>query len=338
MNLYKIVEVQNLEKYDRLDEQKPNGNYVKASEKEKFDFYIKNSFLNGKTYLPSTVINSSTNSFGFYISRYQRYYDRYFSKELMLEDLLSDEIRISYIIGKGNEFITGKYYQVASSSRLATSSFSEKKDGLITTINQILIREHRFSCHVSFEENLSIYSIHGAIISHPQMDVVVNLSTNEVYFIEVKCHEIFDEHKSIKLKLKYKDTKLINELLDISNLTEINSGKDKYLGMGNRFLLAKDFGCNIDTFHFDLKQFLCHLMGILSFQERHKNVKIHFYYLFYKNDEYEMGEQSSIYNELIKEIKTVFNVFSNKYKSIDFGYFFNDKFAPIDSIKNQYTE
>ena len=39
-----------------LTDQKPDSNYRKATEKEKFDFYLKQGFINGNTYLPSLRI------------------------------------------------------------------------------------------------------------------------------------------------------------------------------------------------------------------------------------------------------------------------------------------
>ncbi len=167
------------------------------------------------------------------------------------------------------------------------------------------------------------------------MDVVLNLESGDIYFIEVKCHEIFDNHKYIKLKLKYKDTEFINSFLG-SNTSSKKEMKEEYLSMNEEFLTAKDFGCNLDSFHFDFKQFLCHLMGILSYKKNNKG-KIYFYYLFYRNEEYEKNENSNIYQELERELNTIFDVFTRKYPDINFGYFYNNKFDSLKNIDNKYT-
>lgn len=122
MDVYKTL-VNNKNKITEiLTDQKPDSNYSKATEKEKFDFYLKQGFIKGNEYLLSVKINSSNENFGFYISRY---YDRYFSDKIGIKNCLSFEIQKSYDNDKGNEFKNGKFYSVGSSSRFAVSCFSE---------------------------------------------------------------------------------------------------------------------------------------------------------------------------------------------------------------------
>ena len=131
MDVYKTL-VNNKNKITEiLTDQKPDSNYSKATEKEKFDFYLKQGFIKGNAYLPSVKINSSNENFGFYISKYKRYYDRYFSDKIGIKNCLSFEIQKSYDNGKGNEFKNGKFYSVGSSSRFAVSCFSENLNGRI---------------------------------------------------------------------------------------------------------------------------------------------------------------------------------------------------------------
>jgi len=182
-----------------------------------------------------------------------------------------------------------------------------------------------------------IISANNHLISHPQMDVVINFKTGDVYFIEVKCHEIFDNHKEIKLKAKYKDTDFIKtHLSSFAEVSELQKGKKSFIAIKNQLLTAEDFGCNLKTYHFDFKQFLCHLMGILQYQKENK-VKVHFYYLFFKHTDYVNKEMSKIYEELELELAEIFSVFSKKYNDIDFGYIYNDKFDTIKNIENNYT-
>ncbi|MCI5665439.1 MAG: hypothetical protein MR353_01565, partial [Spirochaetia bacterium] len=182
-----------------------------------------------------------------------------------------------------------------------------------------------------------IFSANNQLISHPQMDVVINFKTGDVYFIEVKCHEIFDNHKEIKLKEKYKDTDFIkSHLSSYAKVSELQKGKENFIAIKNQLLTAEDFGCNLKTYHFDFKQFLCHLMGILQYQKENE-VKVHFYYLFFKHTDYVNKEMSKIYEELELELAEIFSVFSKKYNDIDFGYIYNDKFDTIKNIENNYT-
>lgn len=347
MDIYKILEKKNNELYDVLTEEKPNINPKSASEKEKFDYYIKRSFIKGNPYLPSIRINNDNEDFGFKIKRYQRFYDRYLSQKLRLEDKLSFDIRRSYDNGKGNEFKTGKYYSVASSSRFATSCFSENINGRIFLLNSIGFSNKTTQCDISLEKNLNIFSRKGSLIANPQMDVVIDLASKDIFFIEAKCHEIFDDdkHKNLLLKWKYQDVKYFPKLFNDSQIikqikrktVQTKKGKEEYISINGKFLTANDFDCKLETYHFDFKQFICHLMGILSYQEEN-DIKIHFYYLFYKNVDYEKKEESNIYIQLEKEMAEIFGVFGQKFPKIDFGYLYNDKFSTLENIHNEYSK
>lgn len=335
-NVYKVLYEKKGKIFDCLTNEEPEKDAKAASEKEKYDFYIKQSFINGNPYMPSFKINSEEESFGFYIKRYKRIYDRYLSERLNIREKLYREIQCAYDNGKGGEFKSGKFYSVGSSSRFAASSFSENINGKLNLLKKLKIDGVKHDCEITLEKDLQIKSTSDSIISKPQMDVMINTESGDVYFIEVKCHEICDDdkHKVIKLKSKYKETEFIKKNLSNSNaITE----KEKCLAVNNRFLSASDFGCNLQTSHFDFKQFLCHLMGILNYQKENKenNVNIHFYYLFYKNEEFVKQENSKLYEELEEELKEIFSVFQKNYKSIDFGYFYNNKFDTIENLKKK---
>ena len=96
MDVYKTLVNKKNKLTEILTDCRPDSNYSKATEKEKFDFYLKQGFINGNTYLPSLKINSSKENFGLYINKYKRYYDRYFSDEIGIKDYLSFEIQKSY--------------------------------------------------------------------------------------------------------------------------------------------------------------------------------------------------------------------------------------------------
>ena len=56
MDVYKTLVNKKNKLTEILTDQKPDSNYRKATEKEKFDFYLKQGFINGNTYLPSLRI------------------------------------------------------------------------------------------------------------------------------------------------------------------------------------------------------------------------------------------------------------------------------------------
>lgn len=324
-----------LSKYDYLE----FTEYRSATQKERFDYYVKHSFIDGAPYLPGMYLKDfSSKIFGFWDKQYKLYYDRYFSPSLGLEKMLSEEIFSSYDNGKGSEFKSGKYYSVASSSRFATASFSENKGGTVSLVNEMTFNGQKKKCKISLEKDLFIYSIDGQEISSPQMDVFIE-TDEDIYFIEVKCHEIFDDHKDIKLKWKYEKAGVLQELLmDPSKYTRIRrkeKGKDvDYIGVDGQFLTAQNFGCALETDHFDFKQFLCHLMGICDYCSSTKK-RVHFYYLFYKNEKFIKEESDGVYTELEKELNTIFGHFKKLYPNIDFGAMYNNQFDTLDSITRQ---
>ena len=316
--------------------------YENAIPKERFDYYIKRSFIDGAPYLPGLYLNkSSSGNFGLWIGRFKRFYDRYLSLSLGIENKLTKEIYTRYDKGMGNEFKNGKFYSVASSSRFATASFSVNNGGSISLINEITINGQKKKCKISLENDLYIYSTDRQEISSPQMDVVIE-TDEDIYFIEVKCHEIFDDHKEIRLKWKYMEAEVLQDLLNLplnqshyTGIKRIEKGKAvDYIGIDGQFLSSQDFGCNLKTHHFDFKQFLCHLMGICDCCSSTEK-KVHFYYLFYKNSQYIEEESAKVYTELEEELNTIFSQFRKMYPNIDFGAMYNDQFDTLDAITRQ---
>lgn len=340
--MYKIIIKENNKEWDKIVDVKPEGSFKYLTQKEKYDYSIKKSFLSGECYLPNTYLkNRDESDFGFYISRYNRIYDRYLTDKIDWESILDDNIKKYYTKGKGNEIKSGKFNSVASSSRFAVSSFSKKNDvSKLELIKTLDINGTIEDVEITLEEDLCISGIDNDLTS-PQLDVKIKTSTNHTYFVEVKCHEIFDSHKTIKLKSKYKDLEvfkrlnLLNKNIDLVTESK-KSSKFKYIGVNNKFLTAKDFGCSLSTFHFDIKQFICHLMGVLSYQKTHQNEKIHFYYLFYNNERYlEIGNKN-IYNDLKKEMSEIFCKFTKELNGIELGYCFNNKFNTLNRLENNW--
>lgn len=350
IDIFKVVRKENGKEWDRVIKVKgePDPDFKTASPKERFDYYIKRSFIEGKNYLPGITLPKTQNpekNFGRYIERYERYYDRYFSeKRVNIKDSLSDEIKKSYEEGKGNEFNNGKFYSVASSSRFAVSSFSSNLDNKIKLLDEITIEGQLKHVKIELEKDLKIEDSNGDIISHPQMDVFFTTNDNKKYYIEVKCHEIFDSHKNVELKWKYKDviSKFVNDPNTLEPLPiKTDKGEEQYISRNRNYLTAKDFiGCELKSSHFDFKQFICHLLGIQNELEKNNDSEVHFYYLFYKNNEFidnEGKRGSQYYNELKDEVNKIFRFFKNKFPKIKFGYFFNDKFDTTE-IVNKFKD
>lgn len=304
-----------------------------------FDWCIKQSFIEGNPFITGRTLKGNKDCFGFYISKYNTVYNRYFSdKKIDFKSYLSKKIIERYEPENkktsGNEFSSGKFYSVASSSRFVVSSFTEnntkEKLDYIRTIKingkQELIKFIEFEHDTEVDANL---------FRTPKLDVYFETEDNNVYFIEAKCHEIFESHKLIKISKSYLNTESFKELglnLEIICHAKDNSGKEIHFAF-------EDFGCNgITTFHFDTKQFLCHLMGILTYARRtdNKNKKIHFYYLFFKNNFYAENYNNKIYKELEKEVKIIFAVFREKFPNIDFGFCYNDKYCTLKELKSEF--
>ena len=89
-DLYKIVRKENGENWDRIVSEKPQKPFSYTSQKEKFDYCIKQKILSGENFLPGKKLADNDElNFGFYLARYKRYYDRYLSKKLKINAVLS---------------------------------------------------------------------------------------------------------------------------------------------------------------------------------------------------------------------------------------------------------
>lgn len=289
------------------------------NKKQSFDISIKDKFLQGEECLPG-IKPSSKLEFGRLING--KVYDTYFSNEFgkTVISSLSNDIYEAYKNGKGNEFDNGKFFSVASSSRFAVASFSESRNGSLHYIQKF---EGESIQNIQFEYPLKIDGITG---TPPQMDVYIK--TSKETFVEVKCHEIFDEssHSIIKLSSQYKKNSLFKEILEHY---KIEPDKRTYeidnKGNSIKILLTRNhFNILSKTARFDLKQFLCHLMGIVSKTNQDENKQ--FIYLFYKNTDVEFDH---VYEELEEEIALIMESFKwlfDKYH-ITFRVLYNTKFA-----------
>jgi len=122
---------------------------------------------------------------------------------------------------------------------------------------------------------------------------------NENIYVEVKCHEIFDSHQVI-LKSKYWD-----HIFGTDNAFGFTPAKKN---TEEKFQIElSEFGLTKKSSMFDIKQFLCHLMGIASRKDISKRAKL--IYLFFKPKMKEPEEQEEIdevFHELQKELSCIF--------------------------------
>jgi len=320
------------ELWDCISESIPEGAETKDLEQvHKFDWCIKQSFENGAPYMGAL---KEERQYGFYLPRWGRVYDRYFSKkDMALEDCLSHRVKARFDAeesGKstsGYEFSSGKFYSVASSSRFAVASFTKEKDGKLDYIESIRINgQERIISEPTFERDTPVAGINKDARS-PQLDFFFK-TDNSTYFIEAKNHEILNYYKSIELKTKYLHTDAFKKLglEGVPCEQEYDFKEEKHL------LLASDFGCYLKTFHFDFKQFLCHLMGIWSYAQEHREEEIYFYYLFYRNKLYEEVFNKELYQELEEEVRTIFNVFGKRFPNIHFGLCYHDRYDTLKEL------
>lgn len=291
-----------------------------------FDESIKLKFLNGDPILPK-VFAEKKEFYGRAITTRgtTKMHDTYFTENYgkIILQKLDEKVRKCFKDGKGGEF-KSKFFSVASSSRFAVANFSDNVSDSIVFIQKFsneVIKE------IKFEKDLPIKNISGI---PPQMDVWIKTS-HDIYF-EVKCHEIFDEyeHANIKLSTQYTNNPIFNEIINKYEIvlstrerSYLKNGKIQYYYLLNRNM----FKVFTKSSHFDLKQFICHLMGIIS-SKKGLDSEVEFNYLFYKNDDPQFNE---VYAELEKElsaIKKSFEWLLSKYK-IKFSWFYNDKFSTL---------
>lgn len=290
--------------------------------KKSFDLSIKQQFLSGECILPGIFVSGEEN-FGRDITTRgkTKYHETYFNQDFgnMIKKSLSQPIYQSYDNGKGGE-LRDKFFCVGSSSRFAVACFTTNEKGNISYIDQF--RGSKIK-EIQFEKALRITGISG---TPPQMDVYYKTELEN--FVEVKCHEIFDEseHTKLEIALQYTNNEIF---LNIADHYEISIAKKivKHKN-GSQYIIfdRNDFGVKSKSTHFDLKQFLCHLMGIISYSKvsEEKN----FIYLFYKSKDERF---SYVYLELAEEIEQIKESFSwlfEKYH-INFSVLYNESFNTL---------
>lgn len=251
--------------------------------KKTFDNFIKNNLVDFV----------GNNCFGYKISNrcYENYYNQKVFQKFVLEMQLPKYNKFfnQYNFGKGSELkeVNGrppKMASVASSSRFC---YLALRDGYKQLFNNV---------DIEFEHGCNIKGICG---TGAQLDAYI--SKDNIYF-EVKCHEIFDKHK-IVMRKQYWDMLYGQENdfgLPYAKIPDV----DKFEVEMSIFNIFKEKSM------FDIKQFLCHLLGIASQKNRETEVKL--VYLFFKpkmDSSKEREKVEEVFDRLKDEINNVF--FSN---------------------------
>lgn len=166
-----------------------------------------------------------------------------------------------YINGQGSELeetsAPPKMASVASSSRFAYLALRHGAQAIGGTEQ------------VEFEHECRITGIRGTA---PQLDAYTTDAKGNPIYIEVKCHEIFDPHK-VKLRAAYWQK-------IYGNQNDFGFPEQDALFSENFTIPLSEFGIDRDHSMVDIKQLLCHLMGIASQKEANRTATL--VYLFFR--------------------------------------------------------
>ena len=213
-----------------------------------------------------------------------------FKKEMEHKDEYS-RYYSSYSTGGGSELkekknAPPKMASVASSSRFC---YLALRDGAVTDF----IGGNK----VQFEYECEISDINSK--TYPQLDAFIEDSNT---FIEAKCHEIFAPHQIVMSK-KYIEYLSRDFGIDLEGMIEEEKIR----------IPLSEFGINKEVSRFDIKQLLCHLIGISSKKKKLELDHVNLTYMFFKpktSDEVINQKIDKIFDDLIDEIN---QIFTNKY-------------------------
>lgn len=241
--------------------------------KEKFDAIIKSNLIKSDV---------SADDFGYDINGQN--YDLYYANscfKTFVEDMEKNYLQhyTKYDKGKGSELESHdgkppKMASVGSSSRFC-----------YLALRDVVGVEFEKSC--SFQRGGT----------PPQLDAYIPQEYCDI-FVEVKCHEIFDSHK-IKMKNKYlthfKENNIFPDIA--SNAIE---GEEEFTAP------LSLFGIDKESSHFDVKQFICHLLGIAANTGKKPAKLVYLFFIPDVEDEQTKKEIKEFFDLLQGEIKAVF--------------------------------
>lgn len=136
------------------------------------------------------------------------------------------------------------------------------------------------------------------IRSRPQLDAY--FSESNTYF-EVKCHEIFDQHK-IEFKNSYR-----NIITGSGNDFDLSENDIEHFKEKSFTVSPRKFGVSKASPMLDIKQLICHLLGIRSQSNGEQAKLIYLFFYPVTDDEKTNNEIQAVFDELKEEINAVFN-------------------------------
>ena len=250
----------------------------------KFDKLILNNLIDkyGKNLFGYRTIQDNT-------------YDVYYKKEEF--EQFTNHMPIKhyhkYYHGQGGELFTTTYKGVIRPPKMASVGSSSRFCYLALCNGAPHIQV--FS-DVTFEHECKIKNKSSF---HPQLDA---FSASSNTYVEVKCHEIFNTDKEKSLGKSYADY-IYDTVEGIGFNFDINKKPDSKFEIPYTLFGLAEF-----PKYFDLKQFLCHLLGIAC-QNKGKEESATLAYLFFRpktsNDSLN-AELLSVFTKLQAEIISIF--------------------------------
>lgn len=221
-----------------------------------------------------------------YITIEGKAYENYMSNEkweAFLKEMNKEHL-IAYVQGYGNE-ISEKQgrYGIYPPKMASYGSSSRMIYKLLKTVEGIHF-EKQLPTKVGGTANLDGYLQRGE---------------TEI-FIEAKCREIYTKHANIDIKEVYND---VLEAIKIKSDNAFQYKENKETKTGYLNYSFSYGGTTIERF--DIKQLICHFLGIAANYIKNKSAKnkICFIYLIYNPKHFNINELDKVYDNTIKEIK-----------------------------------
>lgn len=220
-----------------------------------------------------------------YITIEGKSYENYMSNEKWVAFLkeMNKEHRIAYVQGYGNEISEKRgRYGIYPPKMASYGSSSRMIYNLLKNVEGIHF-EKQLPTKVGGTANLDGYLQRGE---------------TEI-FIEAKCREIYTKHANIDIKKVYNE--VLEAISKSDNAFQYKENKETKTGYLNYSFSYG--GTTIERF--DIKQLICHFLGIAANYIKNKSAKnkICFIYLIYNPEDLNISELNDVYKSTIEEIE-----------------------------------
>lgn len=275
-------------------------NYAKINKQNALDYAMRD-YECRKEYIESGYIIEGKEPYWNYISNY--YWEKFISS-------ISPIHLSQYNDGDGGELYKKKgrygYYPPKMASFGSSSRF-------IYNISKDI-------AGFTFEKKLPTKVGHNA-----NLDGYLQCNNLDI-FVEAKCREIYSSHKKIKVSNVYRDVyKQLHERYTKFSFEDFGSYDEMYFNC--TFKLE-----NKPIVYFDIKQLICHFLGISANILENKNVNsnIKFIYLIFNPN-----HNTCFSNELISSYKSpIINIYNETIKEINYFNGMKELFDAIMEIQS----